>query len=114
MDENKEMKIIERIIEKNKKEDFKLGKILGKGGFGLVVEIKIKDKVYAGKLIKKKDGEGIDEADLILNLRGPGIVKVNTIHSQRGNFYLSFNCDGKSSFKKFKQFKLSHTLQKYV
>ena len=87
MDEKEEMKIVERIIEKKKTEDFKLGKKLGKGGFGLVVEIKIKDKVYAGKLIKKKDGEGIDEADLILNLRGPGIVKVNTILTHReGNF----------------------------
>ena len=77
------MKILQRIVDKNKKDDYQIVKILGKGGFGLVVEIKIKDKTYAGKLIRKNVGIGIDEADLILDFRGPGIVKVNRIHSEK-------------------------------
>ena len=84
---NDDLKIIERIIKKIPKEEgYKLGKIIGKGGFGLVVEIKIKDKIFAGKLIKKKRGGSIDEADLIMNFRGPGIVKINkVIKDEDGN-----------------------------
>ena len=86
MDENtEEGRIIKIIADKN---SYKVGKKLGKGGFGTVVELRNKDKTYAGKLIKKKRGEPIDEADLILNFRGPGIVKVNKIHTLTENNYI--------------------------
>ena len=77
------MKILQKIVDKNKKDDYKIVKMLGKGGFGLVVELNIKNKTYAGKLIRKNVGKGIDEADLILDIRGPGIVKVNRIHTEK-------------------------------
>ena len=70
------------------KHSYKIGKTLGKGGFGTVVELKNKGKTFAGKLIKKKKGDVIDEADLILNFRGPGIVKVNKIHPLAQDSYI--------------------------
>ena len=82
MDKNTEgERIINLILEKNP--EYKLGKELGKGGFGLVQEIKHKDKVYAAKLIKIKKNESINEANLITNFRGPGIVKVIKILSEK-------------------------------
>ena len=86
MDKNTEgERIINLILEKNP--EYKLGKELGKGGFGLVQEIKHKDKVYAAKLIKIKKNESINEANLITNFRGPGIVKVIKIHKEvEGNY----------------------------
>ena len=82
MEQNtKEKEIIDKILEKNP--EYKLGKKLGKGGFGFVVEIKHKNKIYAGKLIKKNKNESINEADLITNFKGPGIVKVIKILSEK-------------------------------
>lgn len=78
-DRNEDLKIIERIVEKN---GYKKSKTLGEGGFGFVVEIIIRNKTYAGKLIKRKKDGPIDEADLIMNFKGPGIVKVNKIHTE--------------------------------
>lgn len=75
-------------FEKEKK--FQIIDNLGKGGFGLVKEIKFKGKIFAAKLVDKlgdtlnknsKNLDYIDETDNILEFRGPGIVKVNSIFS---------------------------------
>ena len=79
-------KAFKNIIESNNLTDLK--KRLGKGGFGLVNEVSHKDKSYAAKLIKKEDDEKNDESKIILEFRGPGIVKVNKI--------IDKNVDGES------------------
>lgn len=90
MDDNNENTInsVFRIfMEKN---DLKVKKKLGKGGFGEVREIIFKGKPYAGKLVLKmknknnKKSENI-EKEIILGLRGPKIVKVYKIIEERYN-----------------------------
>ena len=88
-------KIFETIAKEN---NIEIIKELGEGTYGIVKEVIIKEiekekekekddnkdkntnnlvnKKYAAKLIKKSKKQKIDEADLILELRGPGIVKV--------------------------------------
>ena len=69
-------------IEKDqnfKNQNFKIIKNLGKGSFGVVKEILHNNKTYAAKLIKKDANDKNDESSLILEFRGPGIVKVNKI-----------------------------------
>ena len=62
---------------------FKINKPLGKGSFGVVKEISLNNKIYAVKLIKKNPYDKNDESSLILEFRGPGIVKVNKIITQK-------------------------------
>ena len=70
--------------EDDKIDEFKvfgleIGKALGRGKFGLVKEIRYKNQVYAGKLVKK---EGIvDECDLILQFKSPNMVKIAKIYN---------------------------------
>ena len=59
-----------------KAEKIEIIKELGKGGFGLVKEVKLKGISYAAKLIKKDKSEKFNESNYILEFRGPGIVKV--------------------------------------
>ena len=76
------------------------GKLLGKGGFGILKEIKNKNKnkIYAAKLIKKKvkiSNPGSDEAkdklkindndnsDIIMRLKNPNIVKIYQICEEK-------------------------------
>ena len=56
-----------------------VNKELGKGSYGSVKEITYNNKVYAAKLIEKDIDDKNDESSLILEFRGPGIVKVNKI-----------------------------------
>ena len=55
---------------------------LGSGGFGTVFEVKAErmDKNLAAKLLEKN--EKYNESDLILEFRGPNIVKVNKIYEK--------------------------------
>ena len=83
LDPKKAEQIIDKIIEdfesdeKNKNRLIK-GKKLTKGGFGVVYEMKFDGKDYAGKLIKKIKKEK-NESEIILEFRGPKIVKVNKV-----------------------------------
>ena len=59
---------------------------LGSGGFGLVKEILFidnknssKNKIYAGKLTERKEKSKYNENDIILEFKGPNILKVNSI-----------------------------------
>jgi serine/threonine-protein kinase len=62
--------------------NLKLEKRLGSGGFGTVFEVKAEkmEKTCAAKLLEKK--EEFNESDLILEFRGPNIVKVNKIYDK--------------------------------
>ena len=68
-------------FEKDNK--FKINKDLGKGSFGYVKEITYNNKIYAAKLIKKDAIDIHNESSLILEFRGPGIVKVNKIFTEK-------------------------------
>ena len=86
------MEDYEKIFEKFKeKYNFECGKVLGKGGFGVVREIIIKGRTYAGKLVKndaKKDNEkgSVNENEennnIILFLQNPNIVKIYKIYQE--------------------------------
>lgn len=71
-----------------KKYNFEIRKVLGKGGFGVVREINLNGKIYAAKLVKKdakKDTEKgsineTEENNIILFLHNPNIVKIHKIY----------------------------------
>ena len=68
--------------------NFKIGKLLGKGGFGEVREIKMNGKTYAGKLVKmkhKNDINGKKEDNILLYLKSPNIVKIHKIFNKKYN-----------------------------
>ena len=75
-------KIFNEICKDN---DLTVVKELGKGGFGLVKEVLYKNNSYAAKLIKKENNEKKNESNYILEFRGPGIVKVTSIFSNKKN-----------------------------
>lgn len=66
-----------------------IGKVLGKGAFGEVRDIKYKNKIMAAKLIEKESKEESLEYLLSVDLRGYNIIKTNKIFSKqfRGKFY---------------------------
>ena len=73
-----------QIIEKFADDyDFEIINHLGKGGFGTVYEIKLErmNKHFAAKLLEKKDM--FNESELILQFRGPNLVKVNKIYEKK-------------------------------
>lgn len=96
-----------KIFQKNY--NIKIGKFLGKGGFGEVREIiSSKGKIYAGKLVKKKirrrndksnqkgsqkekgsgsgsGSESEEEENIILFLKSPNIVKIHRILEEKIN-----------------------------
>ena len=66
-------------------EDF--GKELGHGSFGVVKDVKYKNKVFAGKLVMKDTSE---EDKLTSELRGPNIIRIHKICKPKvknGNIY---------------------------
>ena len=52
------------------------GKDLGRGAFGVVKDVKIKNKTFAGKLVMKDTSE---EDKLTSELRGPNIIRIQKI-----------------------------------
>ena len=70
-------------IKKENKDIQRIGKSLGKGGFGVVKEIIINKKVYAGKLIEKNKGQKSEEEKFGIILRGQNIVNINKIISSK-------------------------------
>jgi serine/threonine protein kinase len=52
------------------------GKDLGKGSFGVVKDVKYKNKIFAGKLVMKDTSE---EDRLTSELRGPNIIRIHKI-----------------------------------
>ena len=69
-----EIKMIETLSH-----EFKVVRKLGRGGFGLVYEVKNNGKSYAAKLIERKKYEKENEAEIIKEFRGQNIVKINKV-----------------------------------
>ena len=61
------------------------GKVLGRGAFGEVRDIKIKNKMMAGKIVEKDKNETSEEEKLALDLRGHNIIRINKIYSRKIN-----------------------------
>ena len=68
------------------KEDFdftEVGKILGRGAFGEVRDIKFRNKTMAGKLIKRENkNDQSEEEKKGVELRGQNIIKINKIYTK--------------------------------
>ena len=56
-----------------------IGRLLGKGAFGEVRDIKFKNKMAAGKLIKKEVDEITEEERYSQEIIGPNIIRINKI-----------------------------------
>ena len=73
------------VYEKFKEEfDFtEVGKILGRGAFGEVRDIKFRNKTMAGKLIKRENkNRQSEEEKKGVELRGQNIIKINKIYTK--------------------------------
>ena len=77
---NYDTQIIEKFADDY---NLKIIKPLGSGGFGTVYEVKAEkfDKACAAKILEKN--EKFNESELILEFRGPNIVKVNKIYEKK-------------------------------
>lgn len=63
-------------------------KILGKGAFGEVRDIKFKNKTMAGKLIKKSSNETSEDEKYAIDLRSKNIIKISKVYTKNiGNDY---------------------------
>ena len=62
-----------------------IGKILGRGGFGEVRDVRYKNKVMAGKIVIKDNREILDEEKYGLELRGQNLIKINKIITKEFN-----------------------------
>jgi serine/threonine protein kinase len=71
------------IIRRENEEIQSIGHSLGKGGFGIVREVIINKKVYAGKLIEKNKGQQSEEEKYGIILRGKNIININKIISSK-------------------------------
>ena len=60
-----------------------IGKVLGKGAFGEVRDIRFKSKIMAGKIIEKEKNEKTEEEKLALDLRGQNIIRINKIYTRK-------------------------------
>ena len=74
-----------------------IGKILGRGGFGEVRDVRYKNKLMAGKIVIKDNRELLDEEKYGLELRGQNLIKINKIITKEFNHY------GESNIKRFKK-----------
>jgi len=82
LDEKTSNLIINSIINDN---DLERGKVLGRGGFGIVVEAihpKYK-KSLAGKLVERKTDSQHNESDLSKQIRGTHLVKIHYIYNKK-------------------------------
>ena len=77
---NNKIDFDEIFIQIAKDKNLKSNKSLGSGAFGKVYEVELDkmNKFLAAKLIKDEEKKE-NESELILELRGPNIVKVNKI-----------------------------------
>ena len=66
--------------EKYKNEISQIGKILGKGAFGEVRDVKYKNKSMAIKIIERNKGDKIEGEKLAINLRSHNIIKIQKIY----------------------------------
>ena len=85
------MRNFDSIFNEFKKTDNEIeyfGRILGKGSYGEIRDIKLKNslKLMAAKLVKKKENEDDSgEAQIAKELHGPNIIKINKTMSKKIN-----------------------------
>ena len=82
-DKNELKDIFTKFINEN--EFTEIGKVLGKGAFGEVRDVKFKNKTMAGKITKRDDDEISEEEKYAIDLRGQNIIKINKIYTKRIN-----------------------------
>lgn len=73
--------VFEYFTNKYKNEVSDCGKLLGRGAFGEVRDIKYKNKTMAIKVIEKEKEENIDGEKLAMNLRSFNIIKIHKIYT---------------------------------
>ena len=95
-----------------------IGKVLGKGAFGEVRDIKFKGKTMAGKIIRKDNDKMTDEEKYSEELRGQNIIKINKIIQKKiGEFYYSLIIMEKAVLRdlgKLNEFYFRHNLLKVI
>lgn len=64
------------------------GKILGKGAYGQIRDVKLKDsqKIMAAKLIRKDDDDKLGEINYVNLLKNPNIIKINQVLTKQVSF----------------------------
>jgi len=110
---NESLEIFEKFLDKND-----IGKVLGKGAFGEVRDIKFKGKTMAGKIIRKDNDKMTDEEKYSEELRGQNIIKINKIIQKKiGEFYYSLIIMEKAVLRdlgKLNEFYFRHNLLKVI
>lgn len=80
--QKEKIKVFEEFVERNKNEIEFTNKTLGSGAYSQIKEVKMKDKIYAAKLISINESKGRQEIELYLALKGPNIIKINKIFEE--------------------------------
>ena len=110
---NESLEIFEKFLDKND-----IGKVLGKGAFGEVRDIKFKGKTMAGKIIRKDNDKMTDEEKYSEELRGQNIIKISKIIQKKiGEFYYSLIIMEKAVLRdlgKLNEFYFRHNLLKVI
>ena len=95
-----------------------IGKVLGKGAFGEVRDVKFKGKTMAGKIIKKDGNVQTEEEKYSEELRGQNIIKINKILQKKiGENYYSLIIMEKAVLRdlgKLNEFYFRHNLLKLI
>ena len=110
---NESMEIFEKFLE-----PAEIGKVLGKGAFGEVRDVRFKGKTMAGKIIKKEKVEQTDEEKYSEELRGQNIIKISKILQKKiGESYYSLIIMEKAVLRdlgKLNEFYFRHNLLKVI
>ena len=61
----------------------KIGKVLGRGAFGEVRDIRIKNKIMAGKIVEKENNEKTNEEKMAIDLKCENIIRINKIYTRK-------------------------------
>ena len=111
--ENDSLEIFQKFLDQAD-----IGKVLGKGAFGEVRDVRYKGKTMAGKIIKKDVDEPTDEEKYSEELRGQNIIKINKILQRRiGDSYYSLIIMEKAVLRdlgKLNEFYFRHNLLKVI
>ena len=83
------MKIFNEYFIKDNEDKLEYVKNIGSGAFGLVNEVKYKNKTYAAKLVKRETE--YNESDLVLEFKSFNIVKIAKIYYKQINDKESYN-----------------------
>ena len=68
---------------KNENDINQIGKVLGRGAFGEVRDIRFKNKIMAAKIIEKEKDELTEAEKLALDLKCQNIIRINRIYTKK-------------------------------